>query len=173
MNLPLPDDAVGGGAFDIDEDGTIVGHYGGGGGVHHASVWPPGGTAHRLPLPDGTGPFSHAHDIRGGWITGYAEAPGGVVPLRWHIGSGDVRAVPRLQIAAGDVNAHGWMSGEDGKGTAMLVAGDGDLPLPSLAGHGGETGTNSAAVLSDDGRALAGYSQDADGGLRAVRWRCR
>lgn len=172
VDLPLPPDAIDGAAYDIDEDGTIVGQYTDDDRIDHAYVWLPDGSAHRLPIPGGTGPLSRALTIRNGWITGLAQSGGSAVALRWHLGSGDVREIPRFYLFPEGANAHGWMVGSDSKGTALLLFDDGDLPLPGLSDVN-EPSSNVPSSLSDDGRTIAGYSTDADGLLRAVRWRCR
>jgi uncharacterized membrane protein len=170
IDLPVPDPAIGGEAAAIDEDGTIVGHYFDEPlGPENAFVWRPDGTGSRLPLPAGTTSPSRALHVENGWIIGYASTPDEeLVDVRWHLGSGEVRTFPGLSRLT-SVNAHGWMTALDANGNAVLVSKDnGAVPLPGLTQQGGSF----PQTLSDDGRVIAGFSPDADGTIRAVRWRC-
>lgn len=171
IDLPVPAPAIGGEASAIDEDGTIVGHYFDEPlGPEIAFVWGPDGTSSRLPLPAGTTSPSRALHVENGWIIGYVSTPDEeLVDVRWHLGSGEVRTFPGLSRLT-SVNAHGWMTALDADGNAVLVYKDGGyVPLPGLTKHGGSF----PQTLSDDGRVIAGFSPDADGTIRAVRWGCQ
>jgi uncharacterized membrane protein len=179
IDLPVPDLAIGregGEAAAIDHDGTIVGHYfdkpvgSEPFGPERAFVWRPDGTGKKLPLPPGTSSPSRAQRVENGWAIGYASTPDEeLVDVRWHLDSGKVRTFPRLSELT-SVNAHGWMTALDTNGNALLVYKDnGSVPLPGLTRQGGSF----PQTLSDDGRTIAGLSQDAEGTIRAVRWRCQ
>jgi hypothetical protein len=45
--------------------------------------------------------------------------------------------------------------------------------LPDLASHQPDGLSTIATTLSDDGRTIAGQSDDATGTIQAVVWRCR
>lgn len=170
--LPLPDGALSAEAYDIDEDGTIVGTYTDKEGVDHGHVWLPGGREIKeLPLPKGYGPMSRAFTIRDGWITGLTGGDTGLVGLRWHLSTGEVRVYPQFDIRPHDGNAQGWLVGADPTGRGLFVSDDGDLPLPGLAEPGTGLG-DIATTLSDDGRTIGGQASDKEGELRAVRWTC-
>ena len=171
IDLPVPAPAIGGEAAAIDEDGTIVGHYFDEPlGFENAFVWLPDGTSRKLPLPAGTTSPSRALQVENGWIIGFASTPDEeLVDVRWHLASGEVRTFPGLSSLT-SVNAHGWMTALDASGNAVLVSkAGGYVPLPGLTKQGGSF----PQTLSDDGRVIAGLSPDADGTIRAVRWRCQ
>ncbi|MEJ3745984.1 hypothetical protein WEI85_22165 [Actinomycetes bacterium KLBMP 9797] len=172
VQLPMPDGALSARAYDIDEDGTIVGTYTDKEGVDHGLVWLPGGQRFKeLPLPKGYGPMSAAYTIRNGWITGLTGGDTGLVGLRWHLPTGEAKVYPQFDIRPSEANAQGWLVGSDLSGRGLFVSEGGDLRLPGLAEPATPLG-DIATTLSDDGRTIGGQATDKEGQLRAVRWTC-
>lgn len=171
VDLKLPEGAVHGRTHDIDTDGTIVGVVTDADFVDRAYVWRPDGVAKQLPLPSGHGPMSRAFGIRNGWITGLAGGPDGIVALRWHLRSGEVRVYPEFDIRADAANRYGWLVGSSVKGKGLFVSDTNVLSLPGLADHNEPLG-DIAVTISDDARVIAGQALDSAGNIRAVRWRC-
>jgi len=186
--LPVPAGTKEAVARDIDEDGTTVGN------LDNALpyVWFPDGTHRRLPLPSFDGrPAATAQvfSVRNGWATGVAtngvarsgakdpagaKATGiGAVPVRWNLRTGDVSVSGVLRFPASAVNAQGWQIGTDKQGRAVLVTGTGTVVLPELANHEADGMSTIPNAVSDDGRTIAGQSDDATGTIQAVVWHCR
>ncbi|GAA4672740.1 hypothetical protein [Phytohabitans rumicis] len=180
--LPVPAGTSEAMARDIDEDGTIVGTVDN----ERPYVWLPDGTHRELALPDLDGkPAATARvfSVRNGWATGVATngegrkgdpALGGkAVAVRWNIRTGEVRVFDALSSAANGVNAHGWQVGTDQQGRAVLVADAVTVVLPDLHSHTPNGLSNIATTVSDDGRTVAGQSDDATGTIQAIVWRCQ
>ncbi|MEU4716555.1 hypothetical protein AB0F73_23280 [Micromonospora purpureochromogenes] len=87
--------------------------------------------------------------------------------------TGEVRVFGELQGLPNEVNAQGWQVGTDKQGRAVLVADAEPVVLPALAGGQPTAVSNIATTLSDDGRTVAGQSDDATGTIQAVVWRCQ
>jgi hypothetical protein len=173
VDLPVPEGALQVDAFDIDEDGTIVGVATDAEFIDRAVVWQPGEGAKVLPVPAGAGPNSRAFGIRNGWVTGFAFTQEfEMTPLRWNLRTGEVRAFPQFFIRPDMANMHGWLVGSGMDGRGLFVSERGDLRLPGLANHGEALG-DIATNVSDDGRRIAGQALDAGGEIRAVQWTCR
>ncbi|AVT39926.1 hypothetical protein C6W10_29670 [Plantactinospora sp. BB1] len=198
--LPLPTGASKATARDIDEDGTVVGTMSMGGTTAPSAagiaavvpyVWFPDGTHRPLPMPTLDGkPAATAtvRSVRGGWAIGVASVetaatglqgagdPGeaGVArAVRWNLRTGEVRVFAELRFGAETTNAHGWQVGTNRQGRAVLRTDTATVVLPDLADQPpGGLGTI-ANTLSDDGRTIAGQSDDAQGRIQAVVWRCR
>jgi hypothetical protein len=188
--LPLPPDAVTGVAFDIDEDGTVIGAVGRDRFTTRPYVWLPNGTGRELAIPadlaasasvpafppsaDGrkagtrSVPLAIVYNIRNGWITGRI----GMTPVRWNLRSGEVRTFPEFAGMADGVNRHGWQVGIDRQGRAMLVSDAGPVILPDLATHTAGGLQNIPNTVSDDGTVIGGQSDDRDDVIRAVVWTC-
>ncbi|TDB79111.1 hypothetical protein [Micromonospora sp. KC721] len=192
IRLPLPAGASQGTARDIDEDGTTVGTIDN----KRPYVWFPDGTHRALPMPSLDGEratTARVFHIRNGWAIGVAsDGPGRdgaadpssgrtgasaeyarAKAVRWNVRTGEVRVVGAFKGAADAVNAHGWQVGIDGRGRAVLVADAATVALPALASHQPGTLSTIASTVSDDGRTIAGQSDDATGTIQAVVWRCR
>jgi uncharacterized membrane protein len=179
IRLPVPAGASGGTAVDIDEDGTTVGNIG----ENQAYVWFPDGTHRALPVPDldgKPGAVTRVFAIRNGWATGLAShedaakglpASGGGVSVRWHVRTGEVIALDGLTGSADATNAQGWQVGIGRRDRAVLIAGETTVTLPDLA-KPGELSTI-ANTLSDDGRTIAGQSDDATDTIQPVVWHCQ
>jgi len=186
--LPVPAGTKGATARDIDEDGTTVGNLDN----TLPYVWFPDGTHRELPLPDLDGkPAATAQvfSVRNGWATGVAangagrsgakdpaagKANGaGAVPVRWNLRTGEVSVSSVLHGPASAVNAQGWQIGTDKQGRAVLVAGTAPVILPDLATHEPNGLSTIPTTVSDDGRTIAGQSDDATGTIQAVVWRCQ
>jgi hypothetical protein len=171
IDLPIPPGVFSGDAFDIDDDGTVVGSYMMDDLLQtsHAHVWFPDGTGRDLLTPPGSGLINPvALSIRNGWVAGYADIPavGSEKPpmpvgMRWNLRTGDARALP--PVAGGEVNRHGWIVGRREHG--MLVTDAGTVQLPDLVAP--DAWGTSARGLSDDGRMIVGESN-----TRPVLWRC-
>ena len=54
----------------------------------------------------------------------------------------------------------------------MLVTDKGTVRLPDLGRHRADGTATIAGTLSDDGRLIAGQSDDENGTIQAVLWRC-
>jgi hypothetical protein len=194
--LPVPAGTKEATTRDIDEDGTTVGN------IDHALpyVWFPDGTHRELPLPDIDGKpagTAQVFSVRNGWATGVAtkdagstgakdpaagtaagKAAGkargtGAVPVRWNLRTGEVSVTGVLRFPASAVNAQGWQIGTDKQGRAVLVTGTGTVVLPDVATHTADGLSTIPSTVSDDGRTIAGQSDDATGTIQAVVWRCR
>ena len=172
----------------IDEDGTVVGNIG----TSRPYVWFADGTHRELPLPtlDGKPAASgRVFGIRNGWAFGVADsvsggagdpkaagaaakARGQLQAVLWNVHTGEVNAVDDFQTGADAVNAQGWQVGINKQGRAALVTGTAaQVVLPELANH--EPLSTIANTISDDGRTIGGQSDDANGTIRAVVWRCQ
>ncbi|MBB2946752.1 putative membrane protein [Actinoplanes lutulentus] len=180
VRLGVPAGTTDAQARDIDLDGTIVGSLG----LEIPYVWMPDGTHRELPMPEIDGKpaaIAQAFDIRNGWVTGMASttslkgsrgtAP--VIAVRWNLRTGVTEVTDGLQYPADAVNAYGWQIGTDRKGYAVVLAGDDVVRLPDLASHRADGTATIASSISDDGRVIAGQSDDAGGTIQAVMWRCR
>ena len=190
IRLPVPAGTSGAGARDIDEDGTTVGAINNQPGAaldnERPYVWFPDGTHRELPLPSIDGKpaaTGYVASIRNGWATGAATTGFGrkgaslkdtkVVPVRWNVRTGEVRVIGALNARAGSVNAQGWAVGTDQRERAVLVAGATPVLLPALVNQKPNGVSNIASTLSDDGRTVAGQSDDATGTIQAVVWHCQ
>jgi uncharacterized membrane protein len=181
VKLPLPAGAQSASAGDIDEDGTVAGMVD----LEIPYVWFADGTHRALPVPDiGGKPAETASviSLRNGWAIGTATnglgrkgdgAEGGrMVSVRWNIRTGEVQELDDVR-SLDAVNAQGWVIGTGAEGHAVIAAGGDPVRLPALAAHQPEGLSNIANALSDDGRTVAGQSDDASGTIRAVIWRCQ
>ncbi|WP_229073420.1 hypothetical protein [Actinoplanes sp. DH11] len=180
--LPTPAGAKQAQARAIDEDGTVAGSLD----LARPYLWLPDGTHRELPMPEIDGKpakIAQAFDIRNGWVTGMASAAGHkdrenrssepVYAARWDLRTGKAELVGELQYPADAVNAHGWQVGNDAKGYAVLVTGDDVVRLPGLGRNRPDGTATIASTLSDDGRIIAGQSDDKSGTIQAVIWNCR
>jgi uncharacterized membrane protein len=184
VRLPVPAGTKEAVAIDIDEDGTVAGT------IDNARpyVWFPDGTHRQLAMPELDGKpavTARVFGIRNGWATGVATngegrkgdpeamARGKVRGVRWNIRTGEVSLVAGLQGGADAVNAHGWQVGTDQQGRAVLVADGATVALPALPDQKPGTLTNIPNTLSDDGRTIAGQSDDATGTIQPVVWHCQ
>jgi uncharacterized membrane protein len=182
IRLPVPAGTSEATARDIDEDGTTVGTINGA----RPYVWFPDGTHRELPLPSLDGvqaTTGQVFSIHNGWATGVATNGLGrkgiatknakMGAVRWNVRTGEVRVIVALKVFGSTVNAQGWQVGTDQRGRAVLVAGAATVVLPDLASHQPDGLSTIATTLSDDGRTIAGQSDDATGTIQAVVWRCR
>ncbi|WP_030434193.1 hypothetical protein [Actinoplanes subtropicus] len=180
--LPVPAGTKSSAASDIDEDGTVVGSLD----LKVPYVWFADGTHRALPLPMINGkPAASARvmSIRNGWATGVADATaaslqsraggGKVSPVRWNVRTGEVQSDTRGWDDMVDaVNAQGWATGII-NGRATYVAGGNKIVLPEVANHQAGTLSTIANTISDDGKVIAGQSDDASDTIRAVVWHCQ
>jgi uncharacterized membrane protein len=180
--LPVPAGTSKAVAIDIDEDGTTVGTIDNG----RPYVWFPDGTHRELPMPSLDGKQAATavvFSIRNGWATGVATDGLGrkgtktkgvkTGAVRWNVRTGEVGVFGGLAMGANATNPQGWQVGTDEQGRAVLLAGAATVVLPDLASHQPGGLSNIAATLSDDGRTIAGQSDDATGTIQAVVWRCK
>lgn len=175
-------------AFDIADDGTVVGILAG---PVRPYAWDPDGVGRVLPVPAGAQQAIPA-TVRGEWAAGGAqERSGAAMALRWNLRTGEVSVVGGREPAfASAVNSRGDValpSASDTGGFPQLVR-DGvatELPrLPPRPGESAGLGELRMAVvaLSDDGTVAAGNqstividpssNQGRVEGQRAVLWRC-
>jgi hypothetical protein len=179
--LPLPSGAATGAAFDIDEDGTVIGVVGTDTKAQRPYVWLPNGDGHDLPLPSGIPaptdksgaarrgvPTASAFNIRFGWVSGRVNG----TAVRWNLRTGETRTFPKLGLRADDINRYGWQIGIDANGIARLLADPGTVVLPELAPHQPTGLSNIPTTLSDDGKVIGGQSDDKDDVIHAVVWTC-
>jgi uncharacterized membrane protein len=178
MDLPLPSKGDWRGlAFDVDEDGTVVGTLrpmGSNDDADHAYVWPPGGTPRELPVPiiDGArATMSRAFTIRYGWVTGFAQRGNTSVAVRWNVHTSELRTFPQFWTRASTANRYGWQVGTAPNGQAVFLSDSGLVTLPDLAGHR-QLYDNIATSVSDDGRTIGGQADDRNDVIQAVVWRC-
>jgi hypothetical protein len=194
VRLPVPAGTERAVAHDIDEDGTTVGSLD----DERPYVWFPDGTHRELPMPAVDGELAataRAFTIRNGWATGVADngvgrdgrnpaaesstgagkkAPAAkMTAVSWNVRTGEVRTSDDFDVRADATNAQGWQVGINKQGRAVLLAGADPVKLPELAPHEPGGLTNIPSTLSDDGRIVAGQSDDASDTIQAVVWRCR
>lgn len=144
VKLPLP---AGANAFDITDDGTIVGAMYRDGVATGAYVWDQRGNGRKLRVP--AGETGAAYAARGEWATG------GLWPsmsaARWNLRTGEVTSPGTKKPAAtksgsegpGDaVNASGWVVAR----SAVLLPGGATVELATPRGQ-----TSRAADVSDTG----------------------
>ena len=189
IQLPVPAGTKEAAARDIDEDGTTVGS------LDDAVpyVWFPDGTHHKLAVPTINGkPAATAvvDSVRNGWATGVATdgagrsgaknpagtkaTAAGIVTVRWNLRTGEVSVSDVLTgLNSPEVNAQGWQTGSDKQGRTVLVTGTASVLLPDLAPHPTDLLSTIASAVSDDGRTIAGQSDDATGTIQAVVWHCQ
>lgn len=178
--LPLPAGATTARAVDIDEDGTVVGVVG----LDRPYVWFADGTHRELALPTIDGEpakTASAASVRGGWAVGVATNGAGraggspegakAVSVRWNLRTGEAEVIDGVRSVKA-TNAHGWVIGFDEQRRAVLRAGDRTVQLPALAEHEPDGLSNIVTTISDDGRTIGGQSDDANGTIQAVVWRC-
>ena len=181
IKLPTPEGTDNAAAVAIDEDGTVVGNLD----LKVPFAWFADGTSQALPLPTYQGkkvPSARVFAIRNGWAIGVADRvataqPGAgsakdLLPVTWNLRTGRAQITGDWEMSAEDVNAQGWQIGIS-KGRAALVAGGHKVALPELSHHEAGQLTNIPNAISDDGRLIAGQSDDAGGTIHAVVWRCR
>jgi uncharacterized membrane protein len=172
-HLPVPAAYPSARATDIDEDGTIVGYVGSQGAPY---VWFPDGEHRELPVPtlDGMAATeSDARSIRNGWVVGMAAYGREMRAVRWNVHTGETTVFPEFTITASAVNAHGWQVGPARTPTGLLRTTTGTVTVPGLPlGDEAHALSVSPKTLSDDGRTIAGQSDDDTNTLRAVVWRC-
>ncbi|GAA0912726.1 hypothetical protein GCM10009558_100400 [Virgisporangium aurantiacum] len=171
--LPLPERYSTGRAQDIDEDGTIVGYLGD---QQAPYVWFPDGEHRPLPLPTVDGKTADGGDVtavRNGWAIGMVHVGFDTRAVRWNVYTGAATVFPEFNIRASAVNARGWVTGPAHDASGLLRTETGTV---ALAGLPQKNGGNVLGVipntLSDDGRTIAGQSDDNTETLRAVVWKC-
>jgi uncharacterized membrane protein len=181
VKLPVPAGVRSAVAGDIDEDGTTVGHLD----LRTPYVWFPDGTHRELPMPayqGRTAVAARAFSIRNGIAIGVADATDAgktgtrdakMWGVRWNVRTGETTIVDEFDMRPDAINAQGWMIGIDKKGYAILSAGAGPIKLPMIAQHEPGNLTNIPNAISDDGRTLVGQSDNANGVIQPVVWRCR
>jgi len=180
--LPVPKGTQRSAASDIDEDGTVVGSLD----LKVPYVWFADGTYRALPLPTINGKkavSARVFTISNGWATGVADATaqakpgagvgsGKVSAVRWNVRTGEVQLDDRGWDDMVDAaNAQGWAVGMV-KGRATFIAGANKIVLPEVAKHQAGTLSTIANTMSDDGKVIAGQSDDASDTIRAVVWHC-
>ena len=200
IRLPLPAGASRASAHDIDEDGTVVGTMTiSGQSTASASgvaptvpyVWFADGTHRPLPMPtlDGVqAATASVAGVRNGWAIGVASrdtktrgagSPGdadraaATRAVRWNIRNREVRVFDDLGFGADATNPHGWQVGTDRQGRAVLLTDTAIVVLPDLADPPPGGLATIPSTLSDDGRTIAGQSDDATGKIQPIVWRCR
>lgn len=178
IELPLPDGATNGEARDIDEDGTIVGYIE----VNNSErpyVWTSSGGRELAPPPgmpadrgDGRG-MLRAYGIRNGYVTGIAAVgAAGNSAVRWDLRTGEARVYPQFFIRASMANRLGWQVGTDTQGRGLLVTDTRSVVLPDLVLHKPGELKNIPETVSDDGKVIAGQSDDKNDVIHAVVWTC-
>lgn len=168
VDLPLPEGAERGEAFDIDAAGTVVGYYVDAEGVRHPYRWDADGTGAELPVPEGQDPATFsldARDVAGDWIIGFAEKAD--YPVIWRPGAQHAERLD-LDFAKG-VNPEGWVVGDKG-GHAVLVTEAGTTRLPGMTDHNGSN-WETANAISDAG-VIAGQVVDAQDVYHGAVWNC-
>jgi hypothetical protein len=150
-------------AFDITDDGSIVGTLNDGGSAY---AWAASGTGRNLANPTGTTggkAFAASGDWVVGWVMPGAGDGAGPQPLaaRWNLRTGEATAYPHIAGPAKSVSLGGDLIDADGhvvrNGQAYI------LPRPDSA----HAEPGSAVSISEDGTVVIGSA----GGAAAV-WRC-
>jgi hypothetical protein len=128
--LPLPANTKHAAAFDLDDDGTVVGMVN-----DRAFVWPPYGAGRYLTLPPESNTYAAAEKVRNGWVSGrVAERPGvaaGERAVQWNLTLDTAVEKRELVGLPAPVNDQGWLAGSDGR-HILLVAPSGTRVLPDL-----------------------------------------
>ncbi|MCD0447231.1 hypothetical protein LO763_26805 [Glycomyces sp. A-F 0318] len=181
VDLALPEEAYAGAAYDIGDDGTVVGAYYDGAGGSKPYLWHPDGTGAGLPAPEGVDLAdisSIAMDLNGDWASGQLFAPGlgfASTGVRWNLAEGTAEMTELDYSVA--VSADGTVAGHrpDVRTAAYQVGGT-VFDLPGVADHGGR-GEDGADEISADGSLIAGHVfvgvDDADLNVyNAVLWTC-
>jgi uncharacterized membrane protein len=183
VDLPMPAAFPYGFASGIAEDGAIVGAVIDEHGETRPYIWLPGGAAHELPAPAGTGTVQAPVGavptaVSGDWATGSGTATDGGgravrVGVMWNLRTGKATVLPGFGPRG--VADNGWIVGTDTArhpGAALLAEGR-TVPLPALAELTNDA-TNVVVAINSDGRVLAGQS-DASAAVdttKPVLWRC-
>lgn len=177
-------------AYDIADDGTVVGVLpASANGPEQPYAWDPEGVGRALPLPAGA-ETAMPVSVRGEWAAGEAreplaadleEAPAAYMAVRWNLRTNDVSIVgDERGYVASAVNSRGdvaiGLASNPGRARLVRDGGWAELPLlPPLANESGQSRTWVYA-LSDDGTKAVGAqatgTAEATTALRAVLWRC-
>ncbi|NJC70614.1 hypothetical protein HC031_12945 [Planosporangium thailandense] len=145
--LPMPAGAPHGEAFDIDEDGTIVGEVYSD--FHHQRpyVWFPDGTGRELSVPaDAKDKWDMRPKIRNGWVTA-----NGVV---WNLRTGATRQIPGADVIGITSTGRMLTGGALLESTATSTAGP-KIDLPALPGAADQVEVH-AQYISADGTVVVG-----------------
>lgn len=182
VRLPAPRGTAEATASDIDEDGTTVGNLD----LKVPYVWFPDGTHHALPLPSRNGAkavSARVFSIRNGIAVGVADrtdqsrAGGGKADdmwvVRWNVRTGESAIVTDVAPPPNGSNAQGWLVGTDPEGRAVLSTGGRTVVLPELVQRKPDGLSTIPNQVSDDGKLIAGQSDDAGGTIHAVVWHCQ
>ncbi|MFF5228936.1 hypothetical protein [Dactylosporangium sp. NPDC000521] len=168
-------------AYDIADDGRIVGDFGQG---EQPVLWNADLTTTILPTPPGQ-PGGIAQRIAGDWAvgpvnflvlnafdpaTGRRTGTGAVPPARWHLSAGTVEPLTAADVFAGgnSVAADGTVAVNRFDG-AVLWTGTTVTPVPAPRGY------DHAQIesVSADGKVLAGAATKSTGGsIEPFTWTC-
>jgi uncharacterized membrane protein len=150
-------------AFDITDDGSIVGTLNDGG---NAYAWAASGTGRFLANPTGT-TRGKAFAASSDWVVGWVRPDAGdgagpqLLAARWNLRTGEATAYPHIAGPARSVSLGGDLTDADGhvvrNGQAYI------LPHPDSA----HAEPGSAVSISEDGTVVVGSA-----GQVAVVWRC-
>ena len=143
-------------------------------------LWLPDGTARELPKPMVQGAPADSflpRSIRNGWVTGTATrmAADGTeirVPARLYLPTNEFVDFPTNLLRTDAGNGQGWVVGSLSDQRLALLTDAGLVNLPEIEPHERMNGDVPTAV-SDDGRIVAGQSEDAKNVIQAVVWNCR
>jgi hypothetical protein len=142
-------------------------------------LWLPDGTARELPKPMVQGAradYFLPRSIRNGWITGTATrvAADGTpirVPARLYLPTNEFVDFPTSSLSTYAGNGQGWVAGQLTDMQYALLTDEGLVNLPDIEPH--ERTSGDIRAVSDDGRIVAGQSEDAKNVIQAVVWNCR
>jgi hypothetical protein len=180
VRLKVPAGTTDSTAFDIDDDGTILGEVTSSAirtkGDQTGYLWLPDGTARPMPLPDVDGVRADLfwpESIRNGWVAGRSviDSPDGSRRFAWfryRVATGTYERLPDEAGMPDRVAANGWVLGTASE--PRIYADGGVTKLPRY-----KKGTEyQMASYSDDGLTAAGHMTGVgDIENQPLVWRCR
>ncbi|WP_326561247.1 hypothetical protein [Micromonospora sp. NBC_01796] len=201
VDLPLPGPGWVGQVAGIDEDGTVAGvvweiprnpgrtesqdpgtpkNPRSGMARSAGYLWLPDGSVRELPKPTVQGQPADAflpRSIRNGWIIGNAvsyteNGDQTMTAARFYLPTNEFVDFPTRAFDPENGNGQGWASGFLPDRRLALLTDTMTVELPFIEPHKLENGDR-ALTMSDDGRIVAGQSEDADNVIQAVVWNCR
>lgn len=155
-----------GAAYDLSEDGTIVGKAAGEAGTD-AVFWQHGAPG-LLPRPEGTPLRDNlaAFEINGPWVVG----AGPEQTVRWNLETGATETIPNVSAAEhSGINERGWIVGSQQSGNQAVMIADGHtFVLPPFKSYP----LHYADSISADGSVIGGTAVIPKGESKPVYWSC-
>jgi probable HAF family extracellular repeat protein len=163
------DDGV---AYDVNNDGTVVGYSQGSGAIRHAVVWDAAGVVRALDTPPGHRDCFALKINDSGLIVGYCTIGSGSAAVRWDV-TGAAAVLPAFgtpEAGATGVSDAGLIVGYaldvDGRTRAVRWGAYGTVTRLATLG-----GLHGVAMDIDNTGTIVGRTNTADGSFRATSWR--